>query len=246
MVTSSSSSKTRSSGPVLRSHSPGGRFCNSSSLSSSMSAFASSTSSNFYSSTSTFRDDDHRGFRSHHHQPRSTSPSRVNVYSSPSLTPSVRFFIDNRSSSPNRSVIVSRKNRPVSNVKRTCMCSPTTHPGSFRCSLHKNVSSSGSHSQAASFPSTSRGGERHFNLDLVGSRSCPKRTMLEITAEAHDFEARGTESARRVLYAEKRSVGIPSVPSSAPFVVILVPVVSRVPFTPSRSFRVQSAGRAAW
>ena len=35
------------------------------------------------------------------------------------------------------------------------------------------------------------------------------------------------------------SVGIPSVPSSAPFVVILVPVVSRVPFTPSRSFRVQ-------
>nr|GEU69044.1 hypothetical protein [Tanacetum cinerariifolium] len=23
--------------------------------------------------------------------------------------------------------------------KKTCMCSPTTHPGSFRCSLHKNM-----------------------------------------------------------------------------------------------------------
>ncbi|XP_022142372.1 uncharacterized protein DDB_G0271670 [Momordica charantia] len=153
MVTSSSSSKTRSSGPVIRSLSPGGRFCNSPSLSSSTSAFASSTSSSFYSSSSAFRHDDHRDFRSHH-QPRSTSPSRVNVYSSPSLAPSVRFFIDNRSISPNRSVIVSRKNRPVSNVKKTCMCSPTTHPGSFRCSLHKNVSSSGGHGQSVSFPST--------------------------------------------------------------------------------------------
>lgn len=152
MVTSSSSSKTRSSGPVLRSLSPGGRFCNSPSLSSSTSAFASS--STFYSSSSTFRHDDHRDFPNHNHHTRSTSPSRVNVYSSPSLTSSVRFFIDNRSSSPNRSVIVSRKNRPVSNVKRTCMCSPTTHPGSFRCSLHKNVSSGGGHSQVVSFPST--------------------------------------------------------------------------------------------
>ncbi|XP_023524377.1 uncharacterized protein LOC111788286 [Cucurbita pepo subsp. pepo] len=151
MVTSSS--KTRSSGPVRRSQSPGGRFCNSPALSSFTSAFASSTSSNFYSHSSTFHSVDHRDFVIHHHQPRCTSPSRVNVFSSPSLTSSVRFFVDNRSISPNRSVIVSRKNRPASNVKRICMCSPTTHPGSFRCSLHKNVSSSGGHSQTVSFPS---------------------------------------------------------------------------------------------
>ncbi|XP_057432710.1 uncharacterized protein LOC130725508 [Lotus japonicus] len=25
-----------------------------------------------------------------------------------------------------------------SSSSRTCMCSPTTHPGSFRCSMHKN------------------------------------------------------------------------------------------------------------
>lgn len=28
----------------------------------------------------------------------------------------------------------SRTNKPQS---RTCLCSPTTHPGSFRCSMHK-------------------------------------------------------------------------------------------------------------
>ncbi|XP_022981771.1 uncharacterized protein LOC111480822 [Cucurbita maxima] len=152
MVTSSS--KTRSSGPVRRSQSPGGRLCNFPALSSFTSAFASSTSLNFYSHSSTFRSVDHRDFRSHHHQPRCTSPSRVNFFSSPSLTSAVRFFVDNRSISPNRSVIVSRKNRSASNVKRTCICSPTTHPGSFRCSLHKNVSSSGGNSQTVSFPST--------------------------------------------------------------------------------------------
>ncbi|KAL9661736.1 hypothetical protein QQ045_026564 [Rhodiola kirilowii] len=27
--------------------------------------------------------------------------------------------------------------------KKTCMCSPTTHPGSFRCSVHKRVDSNG-------------------------------------------------------------------------------------------------------
>ncbi|RYQ96291.1 hypothetical protein Ahy_B08g091998 isoform A [Arachis hypogaea] len=34
--------------------------------------------------------------------------------------------------------------------KRTCMCSPTTHPGSFRCSLHKGFSAS-SHAAAAPY-----------------------------------------------------------------------------------------------
>lgn len=71
---------------------------------------------------------------------RSTSPSRVNLNRSLSPTPSVRF-----SASHSRSIVVSprqqrQNNAPVpSNQKKTCMCSPTTHPGSFRCSLHKNA-----------------------------------------------------------------------------------------------------------
>ncbi|KAF9681270.1 hypothetical protein SADUNF_Sadunf06G0208300 [Salix dunnii] len=135
MASSSSSQSKRSSGPVLRSLSPGGRLQTqnnySLSSSSSASAFASSTSSSFYSSPSAFFQNSHQ---------RSASPTRVNLYSSsPPLSPSFRFSID-RSTSPNRSISVSKKNHshPISAPKRTCMCSPTTHRGSFRCSLHKN------------------------------------------------------------------------------------------------------------
>ncbi|KAJ6915215.1 hypothetical protein NC651_017260 [Populus alba x Populus x berolinensis] len=141
MAAGSSRSK-RSSGPVLRSLSPSGRLqthnnysLSSSSSSSSSSAFASSTSLSFYSPPSAFFQNSHQ---------RSASPTRVNLYSScPPLSPSFSFSID-RSTSPNRSISVSKKNHshPISAPKRTCMCSPTTHRGSFRCSLHKNSSSS--------------------------------------------------------------------------------------------------------
>ncbi|KAL3566096.1 hypothetical protein D5086_031511 [Populus alba] len=135
MATSSSQSR-RSSGPVLRSLSPRGKLpthYNNSLSSSSASAFASSTSSSFYSPPSTFFQNSHQ---------RSASPTRVNLCST-SLSPSFRFSID-RSISPNRSISVSKKNHshPISAPKRTCMCSPTTHRGSFRCSLHKNTRSS--------------------------------------------------------------------------------------------------------
>ncbi|KAL6974032.1 hypothetical protein U1Q18_028215 [Sarracenia purpurea var. burkii] len=135
-----SASSRRSSGPVLRSHSPSGRFCYSSSTPpsySSSSAFASSSSSFSSSRSTTFLH-------------RSTSPTRVNLYGSAPPIPSVRFSID-RPISPSRSISVSARNQvvkkqsnnplssPAGGQKRTCMCSPTTHPGSFRCSLHKNI-----------------------------------------------------------------------------------------------------------
>lgn len=134
-------SNRKSSGPVLRSLSPSGRFSTShrhltSSPSSAASAFASST---FSSSRPT----------SFFH--RSASPTRVNLYGS---TPAaVRFSFD-RPTSPGRSFsaasprsqVVQKQNgrTPAApgGPKRTCMCSPTTHPGSFRCSLHKNSSGS--------------------------------------------------------------------------------------------------------
>jgi hypothetical protein len=136
-MAAASSQSRRSSGPVLRSLSPRGRLqthYNNSLSSSSASAFASSTSSSFYSPPSTFFQNSHQ---------RSASPTRVNLYSTSPLSPSFRFSID-RSISPNRSISVSKKNHshPISAPKRTCMCSPTTHRGSFRCSLHKNTPSS--------------------------------------------------------------------------------------------------------
>lgn len=121
---SSSSKGNKSNGSeynpsIQRSNAPLGRFCSSSSHFSTFSAVP-----------------EPKRFMT-----RSTSPSRVNLHRSLSPTPSVRF-----SASRSRSIAVSprqqrQKNSAVpSNQKKTCMCSPTNHPGSFRCSLHKNAS----------------------------------------------------------------------------------------------------------
>ncbi|KAL4303144.1 hypothetical protein GQ457_10G029890 [Hibiscus cannabinus] len=129
------SSTRKSSGPVLRSLSPSARLSShysSQSPSSSSSAFAYSSSS-FSSRSSTF-------FNQH----RSISPPRVNLCNHSSSSSSVRFSLDNRPISPNRSISAVRRNtEALKNLqskqpKRSCMCSPTTHPGSFRCSLHKS------------------------------------------------------------------------------------------------------------
>lgn len=139
-------SPRRSSGPVLpirssfqRSVSPPGRFSTSFAATAAATSFASSTNSSF-SPASYYR---------------STSPTRVNLHGRfAPATSSVRFSID-RSSSPGRSMAVSPRdhvvrkqnsnslaNIPKNIPKKTCMCSPTNHPGSFRCSLHKNFNNS--------------------------------------------------------------------------------------------------------
>ncbi|CAI8599592.1 unnamed protein product [Vicia faba] len=165
---SSSSSREKPCGPVLRSLSPSGRFCSYTQsrtpFSTPSSAFASSLSSSFSSSPSSSfhieNNDNHYNYHHHNYQHnshhRSASPTRVNLYSQNSRSAGLRFSIDPRSISPNRSisnhVITTKKNRPIPAQKKTCMCSPTNHPGSFRCSLHKNI---GSHNTSAdSYPST--------------------------------------------------------------------------------------------
>ncbi|CAN1169311.1 hypothetical protein LINPERPRIM_LOCUS19742 [Linum perenne] len=141
-----SSNSKKGTGPVLRSLSPSARFPSygsGSRQSSSSSAFASSTSSSFYSSPSAF-------FRSSAPPQRSASPTRVNLYSSSPPSPAFRFSID-RSTSPSRSITVATKHiNHISSLpkKKTCMCSPTSHPGSFRCSLHKNSNQSTSGSSS--------------------------------------------------------------------------------------------------
>ncbi|XP_020578532.1 uncharacterized protein LOC110023448 [Phalaenopsis equestris] len=109
--------------------SPAGRFSSSSPGYSSTKAFASSSSS-FSSPSSTYLH-------------RSASPTRVNLTGSVLQNHSIRFSLD-RSTSPGRSIsVVSNRDLVVrasissSGSRKTCMCSPTTHPGSFRCSLHK-------------------------------------------------------------------------------------------------------------
>ncbi|XP_024986919.1 putative protein TPRXL [Cynara cardunculus var. scolymus] len=144
-------SSRKSNAPVMpltstfhRSSSPSGRFgVHSSAFAAEVSSpFASSTSSSFYSSPSPS-----------HVYGRPSSPTRVNLHGlAPVTSSSVRFSLASRSGSPNRSMAMSSRDQvvrkqnagnPLKNLpKKTCMCSPTTHPGSFRCSLHKNYNTS--------------------------------------------------------------------------------------------------------
>ncbi|RWW42372.1 hypothetical protein BHE74_00052091 [Ensete ventricosum] len=125
-----STSSRRSSGPVLpfrRSISPGGG----------------GTSSAFASSSSSFSAHSSAPFFHHHQHHRSASPTRVHfVGAAPTTTPSVRLSFD-RSTSPGRSIAAPDKRSlaPAAAfpARRNCLCSPTTHPGSFRCSLHKGL-----------------------------------------------------------------------------------------------------------
>ncbi|CAN4103597.1 unnamed protein product [Withania somnifera] len=134
-------STRRPSGPVIRSLSPAGRFYSPIQRTTTSFSSSSSSSSAFASSTSSFSTGSHAILH------RSTSPNRVNLYNSRSAS-SVRFSLD-RSTSPSRSISALNRNHVVQQNRshhqqknKTCMCSPTTHPGSFRCSLHKNNNTS--------------------------------------------------------------------------------------------------------
>ncbi|KAI3455276.1 hypothetical protein Pfo_011939 [Paulownia fortunei] len=120
------SSRNRSSqGTMFHSHfqrslSPSGRFCSSSISTSSTSTFSTRPES-----------------RPDPILTRSTSPNRVSLGRSVSPSSSVRFSASRRH--PIASHHQKQSHRSLnSGPKKTCMCSPTTHPGSFRCSLHKN------------------------------------------------------------------------------------------------------------
>ncbi|CAN0901107.1 hypothetical protein LINGRAHAP2_LOCUS21227 [Linum grandiflorum] len=149
-TSSATGSSRRSTASSNRpSYSQSGRF----SLSSYSSQY-SSPSTGFASSTSSFASRSTTFFAGNHHH-RSTSPPRVSMCGPSMSASAVRFSLD-RSVSPNRSISTVSPSRSRPQVvrkqpaqKRTCMCSPTTHPGSFRCSLHKNQGSSHSPSSYA-------------------------------------------------------------------------------------------------
>ncbi|PIA42235.1 hypothetical protein AQUCO_02000001v1 [Aquilegia coerulea] len=202
-------SSRRSSGPVLqtskgfqRSISPSGRYSSASSSSSS-SGFASSSSS--FSSRST-------GFFQ-----RSTSPNRVNMYSgSVSSSPSIRFSLMDRSISPSRSISAPHREQVVKKQnnnhhhhhhhslssptqKKTCMCSPTNHPGSFRCSFHKNFNN-----HSASYPSNR----------LNARRSAMTNSLVRIGTVEGDLVKRALAALiRPSSHSQRRRAGFQPRPS---------------------------------
>lgn len=137
-ATATRSSRKSSTGPGIRSLSPSGRF---------HLPYSQSSSTSFASSSSSFASRSSTLFSGHHQYHRSASPTRVNLYGNAPTASSIRFSLD-RPISPNRSISTTNPSRghqvvrKPSTPKRTCMCSPTTHPGSFRCSLHKNSNNS--------------------------------------------------------------------------------------------------------
>lgn len=182
-------SRTRSSGPVLKSMSPINKFYSSPSESA-WSSSTSSFSSTFASSSSSFSSLQH-SFR------RSSSPTRVNLYSTnPRPQPqSVRFSIG-RSVSPSRSITVpSPRDQIVRATKRTCMCSPTTHPGSFRCSLHKN---SGNNSNSYSTTST------YSSNRLNARRSAMTNSLVRIGTVEGDWVKRALAALIRPSSHQQR------------------------------------------
>ncbi|XP_044484812.1 uncharacterized protein LOC123210492 [Mangifera indica] len=160
-MSTSTSSRNKSNGPYLQT------FCRpplSSSASSTSSSFSSCSSSTFFA--------------------RATSPTRVSLYGHVHghfnnrdhhrSSSSVRFSLDNRPISPNRSIsftrqIVTKKgNAEAFNTpKRTCACSPTTHPGSFRCALHRRTNNYQSHKTTSSSSSYHSSGRLNYRRSAM-------------------------------------------------------------------------------
>lgn len=174
----------RSSGPVLRPTTPSGRFNTATTPSTSSPCFASAASSAFSPARSSLR--------------RPTSPTRAK-YTSPSLS----FALD-RLGSPNQSMSVStRPEKPAASPqKRTCMCSPTNHPGSFRCSLHK-AGLAGNRTSSNNPKTPSCGSSSGLNM----RRSAMKNSLVRIGTVEGDLVKRALAALIRPSSHQQRRRG---------------------------------------
>ncbi|GKE97822.1 hypothetical protein Tco_0021173 [Tanacetum coccineum] len=114
------------------------------------------------------------------------------------------FDNNRRSISPSRSISSLPVAKQLQTPKRTCMCSPTSHPGSFRCSLHKKqTNTSNSNSQTASYPSSRLNARRSamtnslVRIGTVEGGDLVKRALAAlIRPSSHQQRRRGSFQAR--------------------------------------------------
>ncbi|KAK4775268.1 hypothetical protein SAY86_010203 [Trapa natans] len=177
-----------SSGPVIRSLSPSGRFYSDVSPSAS-----SRTSSGFASSTSSLSARPSVG--SSFFQ-RSTSSTHVNMYGPTAPSPSMQFSLDRSMSVAQRNLQMVKAGGGPKAPRRTCMCSPTTHPGSFRCSLHKNCANSSASARMSYSPNrlNARRSAMTNSLGRIGGveGDLVKRALAApIRASSHQQKRRG-------------------------------------------------------
>ncbi|KAK7411670.1 hypothetical protein VNO78_03105 [Psophocarpus tetragonolobus] len=62
-----------------------------------------------------------------------------------------------------------------SHTKRACLCSPTTHPGSFRCSLHKKT-----HRTVSRNPSNNNNISHNLNSSMAAKTNSLKAFLLQV------------------------------------------------------------------
>ncbi|XVF47984.1 hypothetical protein PTKIN_Ptkin03bG0154000 [Pterospermum kingtungense] len=68
---------------------------------------------------------------------------------------------------------------------RTCLCSPTTHPGSFRCSLHRNFNNPAGRKRLV------RVSPSHWELSVLAKANSIKAFLLQIIKpSSHDMQRR--------------------------------------------------------
>ncbi|KAE9588001.1 hypothetical protein Lal_00003003 [Lupinus albus] len=135
------------------------------------SSFASSSSTNFTLTT------------------RSSSP--LFTYRSPSSPPSptssLRFSADrgsrsitvtNKHRNNNNNASVTSSSSSSSSQKMSCMCSPTTHPGSFRCAYHKRIMEQQQSKTASSSSLRNSSSGTSSRLNLI--RTAMKNSLVKI------------------------------------------------------------------
>ncbi|XVE71553.1 hypothetical protein DITRI_Ditri10aG0160400 [Diplodiscus trichospermus] len=68
---------------------------------------------------------------------------------------------------------------------RKCLCSPTTHPGSFRCSLHRNFIKPPGRTRVVGVS------QSQWELDMVAKQNSSKAFLLQIIKpSSHDMQRR--------------------------------------------------------
>ncbi|KAI3963119.1 hypothetical protein MKW92_003844 [Papaver armeniacum] len=207
MASSLSRRSSTCSGPVISSYSSTGFASASSRFSSPSTAAATSMTRN---SSPCFDHNNHR----------SASLTRVNLYNGLSSSSSSIHAASTKISSTgesSRSVAANsansasqHQNRVPSSTnqqKRTCMCSPTNHPGSFRCSLHKNSNNS---SSANNYQSN--------NQPLSARRSALMNSLVRISTVEGDLAKRALASLiRPSSHNQRRRSSFQPMPSRLSF-----------------------------
>nr|POE69733.1 hypothetical protein CFP56_63866 [Quercus suber] len=92
---------------------------------------------------------------------------------------------------------------------RTCLCSPTTHPGSFRCSIHRNPHPHHNKSLSRRMVRVSRS---QWELAVIAKANSLKAFLLQIIKpSSHDLQRRRNfqpKPSRFCMMNNNRSDGV--------------------------------------